>query len=90
MPGPFTLSQMIDFVQRDQNDPTGKHFTDAIVTELLNEGLALFVELTRCLTATWSIDVVAGQPVYDLSTLTPKVLDVLRWGLPSADRKSVV
>lgn len=91
MPGPYTLAQLTKQVLEECLDPgpagdftDGDTFTKAKVHEVLNEGVGVFLENTRSRRKTWVMDVIAGQSAYDLSTLSPLPLDVLRVSLPTA------
>lgn len=85
MPGPYTRAQMRTLVLRELQDPNGRYFTTALVNDVLNHVMGVFVEKTGLRRATTVIDVVAEDPTVDLSSVTPSVLKVLRVALPRAE-----
>lgn len=85
MPGPQTRAQMRTLVLRELQDPSGIYFTAALVNDVLNDVMGVFVEKTGLRRASANINVVGGDPVVNLATLSPPVVRVTRVALPSGE-----
>ena len=85
MGAPYTLDQLRVLVWRELQDPLGVYFSRAIVNDFLNEAQHQFVRATRCLRVSNSvIPLVYGQAEYDLSSLTPRAIELLSVSCPQS------
>lgn len=81
----YTLGTATDAVQKrlqEATDGTAVYFPDSDVAGVINLGMAQVCEDTGCRRTTTTITVNAGQAEYDLTGITPRVIDVLRAALP--------
>lgn len=84
MPGPYTVATLRGWCQRDFQDTGGDHITNAMWLDLFNEGETKFATESLCIRTRNALDVNAGQHTYAMTGLSPKVLKVWRFGLPSS------
>lgn len=81
----YTLATLRSAMQTAALDPTGKYNTAAICLDRINLALAQVAQDTSCRRATTTITVNAGQAVYSLTSVAPRVIDVLRVALPPSE-----
>lgn len=65
-------------------DPTGRHFTSSLFESLLNDAMGDWCELTKSRIESTTIDIVANQAVYNLTSVAPRVIEIKRASCPTS------
>lgn len=80
----YTRSTLASDIQTELNDTAGTYYTSSIVNAEINLAISDFLQMTRLRRSNAVIAVTSGIAEYSLSSLTPRVLEVLRVALPTS------
>lgn len=80
----YTRSEARTQILRPLGDPTAKFYSTDMVNDAIDKRLADFCLRSQCRRYTWRKDLVANQTIIDLTTLTPRVIDIQDVALPSS------
>jgi len=78
----YTRSTASAAIGTEMQDEPATHYTATIKHGLINQAMAQVAEDTQCRRATTTITVNAGQAEYSLTSVSPRIIDVLRVALP--------
>lgn len=71
----YTLATLRTELLQEVQDESGTHYTATVIKQRINNRMADFLNRVRCRRYSWTIDLVANQAEYDLSSLSPRCLE---------------
>lgn len=80
----YTLATLRTEMGEELQDETLTHYTATAIKKRINNRMADFTRRVLCRRHTWEVDLVASQAEYDLSTLSPRLVDIYSVGCPQS------
>jgi hypothetical protein len=84
MPGTtYDRSEARTQILREMLDPTAKYFTTDLVNDRINDAMEQWCQDSRLRVVNGQIDIVANISVYSLTSMAPRVIEILRASCPT-------
>lgn len=84
MPGTaYTRSEVRTQILREMQDPTAKYFTTDLVNDRIDDACEQWCQDSRLRIVNGQIDMVANTSVYSLTSMAPRVIEILRASCPT-------